>query len=233
MNEKPHPGNDFPGRWKKDKATLAERAYQEIRHRILHGEIEAGFIGSTRQLARELGIGFGPVRDALRRLESECFVTIAPRRGWILRGRSLRDVLDLFEIRQVLEELVVRRLVGRLTERQIAIAEASIRQHREVLATGQPPSRALVPDFQFHRHLASFQGNRFLEVFVNNLLDQLFPEVYLAHGKAPVRASAAAEEHEALLRALEEGRKTDGIRLIRSHLRRCRKFVLARGRSLP
>src|SRR5687767_9433111 len=55
-------------------ATMAEQAYELIRHQVLHGELEPGSIVSERMLAERLHLGKAPIRSAVQRLASEGFI---------------------------------------------------------------------------------------------------------------------------------------------------------------
>jgi DNA-binding GntR family transcriptional regulator len=214
------------------RTSYSQKAYELIRRQILEGELSVGTIRSIRQTAESLGLGLTPVRDALRRLEAEGFISISERQGWVVRGRSVQTVLDLFEIRLELERMAVRRLCRILREEDLATLQEKVAQHRAALAAPGHRNRWLVTDFQFHRELAARQGNEYLAKFINTVLDQLFPELYVLHATASSRMLAAADEHQAIVAALAERDADRAAALMEVHLLSCRKWVLEREAAL-
>jgi DNA-binding GntR family transcriptional regulator len=211
-------------------ATLADQAYAAMRRQLVHGELEPGTIISERALAERLRLGKAPIRAAVQRLASEGFLTIEPRRGIIVSPQSIQDVIDLFEIRVVLEQLVVRQIAGKLRPEQAERLRANLSEHC-ILAERAEPSRTLSADFAFHRLLCAFHGNAHLVSMLDRILDSLFLELQLSHKKAPERVMEGVREHEAVAEAVIAGDAAAAERLMAAHLRFCQEFVMSRGRS--
>jgi DNA-binding GntR family transcriptional regulator len=212
----------------KSLATLAEQAYQLIRHQVLHGELEPGTIISERMLAERLQLGKAPIRTAVHRLASEGFISVEPRRGIVVSPQSIQDVIDLYEIRVVLEHLVIRQIAGKLTPDQIDRLRENLAEH-QVVAEQSDPVRTLSVDFDFHRLLCGFYGNKHLSVMLNRIYDSLFPELRQSHEKSPHRVREAVREHHVLAEAIIRGDVAEAERLIVRHLTSCQEFVLYRG----
>jgi DNA-binding GntR family transcriptional regulator len=83
--------------------SLGERAYQQIRNRILRGEFPLGAALSRRELARELGMSFVPVSEALQHLERDGLVESAPRAGTRVRMPTPDDIRERYMLREALE----------------------------------------------------------------------------------------------------------------------------------
>lgn len=83
--------------------SLASLAYEEIRNRILKGEIALGASISRRTIAAELGMSFIPVAEAMQRLEAEGMLESLPRIGTRVRIPTAKDVRDRYVIREALE----------------------------------------------------------------------------------------------------------------------------------
>ena len=95
-------------------------AYDEIRKRILAGEFEPGSHLSEQNLCEISGVSRTPVREALRRLQSEYFVLIEPNRGASVVDWGSEDISDVFELRAMLEGFAARKAAMRASEAQIA-----------------------------------------------------------------------------------------------------------------
>lgn len=98
----------------KIRKTAQEQAYLFLREAILSGKLAGGTRLNISQVATRLDMSRMPVRDALRQLDAEGLVTIRPHRGVIITKLTPEDVLEVFEMRAVLEGLAVRVALPRL-----------------------------------------------------------------------------------------------------------------------
>src|SRR5690606_19002933 len=101
------------------KPLLKDAAYESIKEQILREELAPGAFLSERKLAQALQIGLTPVRHALQRLADEGFLKISPRQGAYVTDMSVDEVLDIYEIRKVLESFVVSKISGRLSRAEL------------------------------------------------------------------------------------------------------------------
>src|SRR5690242_21759176 len=90
-------------------ASLAEKAYLAIRDKLIMLDIQPGEPIDDDQLAKSLGVGRTPVREALKRLEGDRLVVSYPRRGTFATGMDIADLAHISEIRVQLEPLAARR----------------------------------------------------------------------------------------------------------------------------
>jgi DNA-binding GntR family transcriptional regulator len=142
-------------------ATHTARVAAELRHAILEGVLRPGERLRAEALAERFGSSRTPIREAFHRLEAEGLVEVQPRRGAVVRAFSAADLLDLYEVRAVLEPYAAARAathIGRpaldrlaelceLAEARGAASEAAIDDqiawneefHRLVLAGAASP----------------------------------------------------------------------------------------------
>ena len=85
-----------------------EDMYRIIRTRISLLDYEPGQRLSEEVLAEEFGVSRTPIRDAMVRLEAEGLITHQPRQGAVVRSLSHREIMELYEMRQVLEGTAAR-----------------------------------------------------------------------------------------------------------------------------
>src|SRR5581483_543506 len=108
----------------KRPASLTEIALQKIRKAIVEGALPLGSAISEGQLAASLGISKTPVREALAQLRIEGLVTIVPQSGTFVFTLSASEVVEICELRQMLEAAALRlalernrtRLIDRLAD---------------------------------------------------------------------------------------------------------------------
>ncbi len=83
---------------------MAEVAYQQVRDAILSGGLAAGESIGQEEFAAQIGTSRVPLREALQRLEAEGLVQLRPRRGYIVTSLDPDEIIDIFDIRMMLEE---------------------------------------------------------------------------------------------------------------------------------
>ena len=93
--------------------SLADKAYVAIRDRLIMLDIRPGEPIDDSELARELGVGRTPVREALKRLEGDRLVVSFSRRGTFATGMDIADLAHISDIRAQLEPLAARRAAER------------------------------------------------------------------------------------------------------------------------
>lgn len=157
---------------KSDKQTAAERVYRSVRDSISSGRFVIGERLIEGALAEEVEVSRTPVREALRRLASEGFVTLSPHAGAIVKGWSEREVRDVFETRALIESaaagLAARHArpddVERLSEMAARMEPLAKSSPRDVMAYSEA-NRA------FHAEILRISGNRRMEEIALNLMD--------------------------------------------------------------
>jgi len=112
-------------------ASAPASAYEQIRARILNGDIRPGDRLREVELADDLGLSRTPVREAIRRLEQDGIVEHAAHKGAVVRSLDQSSITELYTIREVLEGTAARLAAQHANDAEIDALEA-------VLAT-QPP----------------------------------------------------------------------------------------------
>ncbi|MEO8450999.1 MAG: GntR family transcriptional regulator [Gemmatimonadota bacterium] len=181
-------------------ATVAERAAEALREKILGGAFEPGEFIRQDDVARGLGVSRMPVREALMILTNEGFVTRVPRRGFQIPDRPVRALVDLYPILTVLERHAGKASLSELTPADLAhLQRTNTAMHQAVRAA--EAARTLGLNLEFHRILASRCGNaRLVE-----LLEQLGREVLQLEFWSfanPTHRAIADQEHDGIIAAL-------------------------------
>jgi DNA-binding GntR family transcriptional regulator len=100
------------------KPKLSAQAYQMIEEMVVTLKLAPGAIFSEAELSEQIGIGRTPLREALKRLETERLVISIPRRGIMVTPINLTDHLLLLETRRALDRLIAARAARRATAEQ-------------------------------------------------------------------------------------------------------------------
>lgn len=139
---------------------LADSAYRAIEEMICTLELQPGARVSESSLAKRLGIGRTPVREALQRLSRDGLVVVLRRHGVLVSEIDVRTQLRIIEVRRALESLMVRLAAERATEEEIAqFAKIAAAIYAAVDANDDLAFVRL--DSQLNELLARACGNRF------------------------------------------------------------------------
>ena len=103
---------------------LREIVYEELKRQIMIGEIPPGTRMMEVELADDMGVSRTPIREAIRKLEKEGLVSIEPRRGAYASDVSIKDMVDVLEVREFLEGMAAGLAAKKITEEEVDEAYA-------------------------------------------------------------------------------------------------------------
>jgi DNA-binding GntR family transcriptional regulator len=200
--------------------SLRDQARRAIRAGIIAGNIEAGEVISVRALASRLGVSATPVREAVLDLAKEGLLLAIRNKGFQVPTLSDQDLQEILDIRLLLEVPAMVRLAGRLSEERGAYFRAMVAAIGESASAGDIVG-FLEGDREFHLSLLGELGNQRLTDVVALLRDQV--RLYgVPHLAEEHQLAASAEEHAALLEAVEGGDRRLAEQLMARHLRHTR-----------
>lgn len=181
--------------------TAQEEAYRHIHAAIRMGRYRAGERLLPELVANEIGTSRMPVREALRRLAAEGMVTIRPNRGVTVNGMNVAEMVEIFEMRAVLEGLAIRLALPHLTPATLRSLEAMLSRiddRSEILPDWTEAHR------QFHETLCAVGGRPRLIRQIASLHSLVEPHmrVWALHAGRPPSARA---DHQNLIDALRAG----------------------------
>src|SRR5918999_2449098 len=128
---------------------VAERAYEELRDRIVTLHLPPGTVVREDELMHEMGIGRTPLREAVKRLALENLVEVQPRRGTFVTAVEAADIQNITEVRAELEGYAAELAALRLDPDTRATAEALIKEIEEL--GQQEQQRLMGVDERIHR----------------------------------------------------------------------------------
>lgn len=199
-------------------SSMSEQAYREIRDRLVMLDIRPGAPINEQHLALELGLGRTPVREALKRLETDRLVVAFPRRGTFATEVHITDLAHLSEVRLLLEPAAAAHAARR--------ARPAEREHLTALADSVAeldtatifPSRELIrADLRIHRAIYDSTHNPHLRdtlIRYDNLATRIW---CLLLDRIPAVATHV-QEHGPLLRAIVAGDADGAASHARNHV---------------
>ncbi len=177
------------------RQTMATQVADDLRRRILSGELAEGTQLKQVQLAEEFGISKIPVREALQQLEAEGFVAQQFHRGAVVAGLSAGQVIELFELRAQIEGWLFETAMLRATSEDIAIAQYAAHQ----LENSNDPALLTTLNRKFHEALYLPAQKTYALDLVRKMYDQLdrYVRLQFSLGK---QKEEAVDDHAELLR---------------------------------
>lgn len=204
---------------------LADRAYAELRVRILDVRLRPGQIVHELGLAADLGMGREPIREALVRLQAEALVEVLPRRGFRVTVPTVDTMREIYEIVGALEGQAVRRAAREGGAILIAALAAAIEAQEAALSADDVDGWGGA-DRRFHELLREAAGNRRLRETIHQYDGQLQrARVATLHLRAKPRRST--DDHRAILAAIRTRDEDEAVRVHHAHRRRADAEMLA------
>lgn len=199
---------------------LSQPIYEELKRMIIDKELETGQKIVQEKIAADLGVSRTPLNKALNRLEQEMMVESIPRRGMYVKDIDLKEMLDVFNVREGLEAVAARLAAEIRDEKAIqklkSILEPFINTKGEINIEEYRKA-----DEQFHLELINASGNLVLEkmYFFNNLQDRIVQMGLVRPHEETL------DEHIKIIDAIEKGNADIAAYESAMHIRRSSKII--------
>ena len=217
------PGEQRPGEQRPGMSV-----YESVLAQIQSGEMRPGDRLTETDLAQRLQVSRTPVREAIRQLEADGLVTHVPRVGATVRTLDYSEVMELYEMRTVLEATAARMAARAASDIEISELEEINADLADAIGD---PLRAYELNRMLHETLAKAAKNRFLIKSMESLQKAL-----LILGTSTLadetRAKAAVAEHDAVLKAIRARDGEAAEACMRTHLEASHRARLRQLRSL-
>ena len=204
---------------------VAERAYVELRDRIVTLRLAPGTALREDELMREMGIGRTPLREAVKRLALENLVAVQPRRGTFVTAVEASDIVNITEVRAELEGYAAELAAMRMNGEARAAAEALLEEIEEVT---RPHEQEWLMRFdeRIHHFTWEASGNPYLVETLERYFTHSLRIWYLVLDRVPGLGHAVHDQMHLLEALLER----DGARarsIMREHVLAFQREILA------
>jgi DNA-binding GntR family transcriptional regulator len=198
------------------RVKVADSVAERLRYLILSGELADGSPLRQDALAEQMGTSRIPVREALARLENEGLVTSYPHRGYVVTGLSRNEIIELFDLRSMLEPQLIQYAIPQLTPEDIAHAREILDAYDKALNTDDIHNWG---ELNRRFHMALYTPSRrpkTLEIVRGLLLNaDRYTRLILTVGDGTLRAK---EEHASMLDLCCKGSINEAVALTRYHI---------------
>lgn len=184
------------------RISQVERAYQEIKWRIVYGHYKPGAHLSEATLARVHHTSRTPIREALARLSEEQYVVWDAGRGFLIAPVTVSRIRDTFQVRRLLEGAAAGGAAEMATPAEIR-GMAGLAEYHYTVGDAESYRSALATNLDFHLAVASASHNEVLVDLVRQCLMQTDRVLSLGADFKPFEEGSAGE-HDAVVAAVEK-----------------------------
>jgi DNA-binding GntR family transcriptional regulator len=202
--------------------SVADRITNSLRDAIRTGALADGTELNQVALSEHFGVSRVPVREALRALEAEGWITAPTHYRAFVQGLSIDRIEQIFDLRALLETHLIAKAIAKIGATQIAdlhercAAMDRMRDHDEWLAANHA----------FHRALLEPSGGTLLIELIEQFSSQVERYLRVRHAGRD-RQAAAGREHRAIVRAVKDRDVARARKLLRAHIMQTRAVILA------
>jgi len=214
-NQKPHAPRH---------GSRSEHVYRRLRDAIRQGEFKSGHRVMEIEVAQWLNVSRTPVRDAIRRLESEGMLEHEPRNGLVVARLDRQAVMELYVMRETLEGTAARMCARHASDMEVQDLVDLVEHERQMQGDFEGLTRH---NWRFHAAIHRGAHNRYLEkslAAVNDSMGLLGTPLMLL----PHRAQTAAAEHARIVEAIQRHDADAAEAAARDHVRAAQRERLKR-----
>jgi DNA-binding GntR family transcriptional regulator len=198
------------------KLSLTEEIAGELRQSILTGKLKPNTRLFEKELAEQLGVSRGPLREALRLLEGEGVIVSSTGRGSYVNSFSERKVAELYSIRIILEQEAARLAAKKADQEQLSALEQILHSMFQAAEDGDL-NNVIDLDIQFHQKIWEIADHTYLQQILNGLSAQIRSYVALQTNLYEDLA-AGISNHKEILDSLMVRDGEGAANILRQHL---------------
>ncbi len=205
------------------RKTTTNIVADEIRHRILTGQLKEGEQVRQEAIATELGVSRIPVREALRQLEAEGLITLVSHKGAEVTRLEPAEIAELFEVRVLLENWLFEQAIANIGEEELVAAEHLIEEMRNDPAIEEWGSL----NWKFHETLYNPARRLATMRILRRVHDNIDRYVRLQITVTKDGQEKAHREHQAIVDAAREGNTHVAVALLTDHINHVKDELLS------
>lgn len=195
---------------------IREMIYESIRQAIFEGELNPGDRLVEKELAEKMRVSRTPIREALRKLETEGLIRHVPRKGVVVKGFSPEDIIEIYSIRQSLEALAITYSVKNISDKEIKRLKVLIKE-MAVLTEEDDTEDLFNTSQEFNDILMKSCKMPRLINLINTYREYLKRFRMVTMGRKE-RKISALKDHQEILQAVIDRDAARAKRLVEAHL---------------
>lgn len=206
------------------KEYLGRRVFEQIKGMILRGEIPPGRRIVESEIALSMGISRTPVREAVHKLEAEGFLTPLSKGGYAVRGLTISDIEDTFDIRSILESYAGYLAATRRTDEELFSLKEKLEEFQKYVDRGDLKKLPRI-NTEFHELLYTLSRSPRLIKMIHGVRDEIYflRKIIL---NSEEMAHLSNKDHREIVDSLRNKQAEKTERLLKEHILRGKEFVL-------
>jgi len=200
-----------------------EKAYRHLKTQIMSATLPPGASLNEQEIAARLGTSRAPVREAIRKLEQEGLAMRYPNRGAILTKLSMTEVLEIWQLREILEPAACGLAAGRIDRAALADLERRLADLKRREVGPEAYEAFLQADVSLHSLVVDSTANQTLRQLMHTL-NRRITQVRVV--TSPARFRSAVDEHLAIVAALQARDAGRAAEAMRRHLASARQALV-------
>lgn len=207
-------------------STLSDGAFERIQDALITGAIAPGTRISEQFLSQRFGIGRGPVREAIRRLEGHRLVVRVPHAGVRVASLSYEELIELYHVREALEGMACRLAATHMSGDDIAGLYEVLTAHEQHQACGSNQSYYQQEgDLDIHYRIVRGCRNKMLDDLLCGDLYHLLRMYRYRYSAAPKNPQQALTDHRRIIDAIADRDGELAELLMRRHISASRRSI--------
>jgi len=210
--------------------TLSEIVYEKIKGSIITHVYKFGSRLYLKNLSAEMNVSMIPVREALQKLEQEGLIEIAPNKGAIVKTYTIKDLIEIYDLRRQLESLAVEILVNKINQNNLDELKKICELDEKSLGKGNLEDHNKY-NREFHKRLVNFSQNSRLIKFYNELSGQMYTLVSITTIFAYTDGEGAkrnVRKHREIIKAIEQKDAEHAKKIIQEHIQLSKELAIKR-----
>lgn len=217
-----------------DSRTLADQVFTRLQDDIVLGVLKPGTKLGEAELAARYGVSRGPLREAIRRLESRKLLERIPHVGTRVASLELADLIEIYRVREALEGMAARLAAEQMTAAEVAGLWELLALHEQQQDLQDDVAYFQhAGDLDFHYRIIQGSHNRTL---IDLLIGEIYHRVRMYRYQFSMTANRprkALTEHRHIVEAIEARDGEMAELLMRRHISRAREYLEARQAPAP
>lgn len=197
-------------------SALQDKLYDIIRQLIIEAKIEPGERINIEAISKSLGVSRTPVREVLKRFQSQNLVRFVPGTGPVVEEISLKEIRDAYNIRLVLENLTLREAIKNIKDTDYGRLEKIIADTRQMITKGHSRKIAQLNE-QFHFTIYGIATNSLLQRYMTDIFTKIERCTNLL-SREDRFVMVATDDHELILAHLKNRDLAGANRAMKKHI---------------
>ena len=160
---------------KQKRQNLSAIAYEFIKEKIVNGELKSGDIITEKAIGETLNMSRTPVKNAFAKLEMENYLVCIDGIGTMVKGLSLKELHDIYDVRKALESMALESGIDNIDKKELENIKKSLEDMLKKLRNSEKISHKEIGeiDLKFHNLIIDSSNNHYIKSLMDTISSQI------------------------------------------------------------